>query len=305
MEADGEIGRIAARQRGVFTTAQARGVGLSSDMLTTRVRRGQIDRIEPGVYRIAGAPPTWEQAVLIACLAERGWASHRTAAALWELEGCRRGVVEVVTRRWSRRPNRSVRVHETRRLEEVDLTELDGIPVTSCERTVVDLGAVVPAERVTVAYHDALNRRLVTPESTWRCLEPLDVRGRPWVPHVRRLVARTLGVDEVLPNVFERRLAEVLTRAGLPEPTAQVEIRRPDGTFVARVDAAYLDVNLLMECDSERWHGSWVRRKEDLRRDRELLALGYRVLRFSWEDLTSRPAEVVRHVVAARSALSA
>lgn len=64
-------------------------------------------------------------------------------------------------------------------------------------------------------------------------------------------------------------------------------------------------MRLLLECDSERWHGSWVRRQADLRRDRELLVLGYRVLRFSWADLHDRADEVVGQVTAARTARSA
>lgn len=133
----------------------------------------------------------------------------------------------------------------------------------------------------------------------------VGVPGRPWVAMVRGVVGRTLGGPGHQPNLFEQRLIDLLTDAGLPVPEAQVEIRRGDGSSVARVDAGYLDRKVLMECDSERWHGSWIRRKQDLRQDRELTALGYRVLRFSWEDLDERPREVVRHVVGARQAASA
>ena len=306
MEADAKIARLAARQRGVLTREQAHAAGITDRQLQWRVRRQTLVRAEPGVYRVAAAPRTWHQSVLIVCLAEAGWASHRTAAAVWALDGCRQGVVEVLTPRWMRRPNRSVHVHETRLFDpSIDAAEVEGIPVTSCERTVVDLAAVLPTERIEAVYHDALNRGLLTPESTWRCLERLDVPGRPWVGVVRRLVAPTLGKTDVLPNLFEARLVRVLVDGGLPAPRTQVELRRPDGSFLARVDALYEETRVVMECDSEQCHGGWVRRKQDFRRDRELTALGYRVLRMSWEDLTRHPEQVVQDVEGARRAASA
>jgi hypothetical protein len=305
MEADATIARLAARQRGLLTRAQAHQAGISDRQLQWRVRQGTLVLAEPGVYRVAGAPTTWHQSVLAACLAEDGWASHRTAGALWELDGCRPGVVEVLTPRWKRRPNRSVRVHETRCFDETDQDEIDGLPVTSAPRTIADLGAVLPTDRVELALGDAFTRRLVTPDSMWSCVERLDGRGRPWIAPLKRLVAGHLGTEVgVQPNRFETLVSRLLVRAGLREPEAQVEIRRPDGSLIGRVDLLYADARVIIECDGE-LHGNPVRRRRDYRRDRELTALGYRVLRISWEDLTQHPEQVVADVLGALLAASA
>lgn len=304
MTMDAELRRLAAEQDGLFTTSQAASLGISPTMLATRSRHGQIVRIEPRIYRIAGAPVTWRQRVRAAAWTSEGLASHRTAAAAWQLEGFRPGVVEVLTERWRRRPNASFRLHETRLLDPEDRAAIDGIAVTSVARTLCDLPFVVPASLVEPAMDDALARKLTTPESIWRCVERLDHPRRPWIAVTRRLVSARLGHDGAMPNAFEQRLYGLLAAAGIPLPEPQVEILLPDGTTV-RVDWAYMDCKVLLECDSALWHGSWVRRKRDLRRDRKLTALGYRVLRVSWEDVTDRGHEVVDDVLGARRAASA
>ena len=282
MKPDEALARLAARQYGLFTKEQALDRGLTPKMLHGRLNRGHIEVIEPRVYRFMATPQTWHQRVLAACLAEDGVASHRTAAALWGLDGCRPGIVEVTTRRWKRRPNGSVRIHETRVLEEADRAEVMGIPVTSRERTVVDLRQVLPRRRV----EDAMDTHGVVLEGVWDCTERLENPGRPWVGDVRRMVAPRLGRECVPPNRFEKKLYGLLRRAGLPLPEPQVEILRADGSLLGRVDWCFVQWKLVLECDSYEHHGQWVRRKRDLRRDRELTALGYRVMRVSWEDVS-------------------
>jgi hypothetical protein len=304
MHPDEAVAKVAAEQYALFTTAQASAAGMSPTMLAHRRRRGTVVRLEPRLYRLAGAPITWHQQVLAACLAENGLASHRTAAALWQFDGCRPGVVEVLTERWRRRPNQSVRVHETRLLHPDDRDEVDGIPVTSRARTLVDLGAVLPIGRLETALDGALTQKQVTPEEVWECVERLDVPGRPWVAVIRRLVAVRLGTDGPRPNTFERMLFRCLDRAGVGRPEPQVEVRDENGMLIGRVDWL-LAPSLVLECDSERWHGGWRRRQADLRRDRLLVGLGYTVLRFSWEDVTRYPEQVATDVRAALAHSSA
>jgi hypothetical protein len=234
------------------------------------------------VWRFTAVPQTWEQRVLAAVLAEGGVASHRTAAALWQFDGFRPGIVEILTDRWKRRPNRSFRVHETRMLDAADRSLVRRIPTTSKARTVVDLGTVVPAFRV----EQALDTHGVDPEEVWECTERLLSAGRPHVFEVRKLVAPRIGRSFVPPNTFEKLLFRLLQRAGLPLPEPQVTIYRPDGSFLARVDWCFIGLMVVLECDSYRHHGKWIRRKRDMRLDRQLNALGYRVARVSWEDLT-------------------
>jgi very-short-patch-repair endonuclease len=292
MRPDEAIARIAADQYGLFTTSQADAVKMTATMLRRRREAGLIARREPGVWRMVAVPESWEQRVLAAAYAENGLASHRTAAALWAMDSFRPGVVEILTQRWRRRPNRSFRIHETRSLDDADRSTVRGIPTTSKARTVVDLGAVVPALRV----EQALDTHGVDPEEVWDCTERLLSRGRPHVFEVRKLVAARLGRECVPPNTFENLLLRMLRRARLELPEPQIVIRRPDGSFLARVDWCFVRAKVVIECDSYLQHGQWVRRKRDLRRDRELTALGHRVLRVSWEDLTELPEQTIADI---------
>lgn len=300
MDVDRTLAVVAARQRGVVTAADARAHGITPKVVARRVARGLLVPMEPGVWRHSAAPETWEQRALAGCVTEGGWASHQTAAALWQLDGCQPGPIHVLTRRWKRRPNPSVRVHESTLIPPEDVTVLEGIPVTSRGRTIVDLAAVLPPARV----ERALDTHGVDPLEVWECAERLGGRGRPWVVTARRLAARRLEQGGVAPNLFERRLLGILERAGLPLPEAQVEIRRPDGSLLGRVDWLYRAGQAVLECDSFRWHGQWMRRRRDLRRDRELVSLGFVVLRFAWEDLDDESV-VARDVAGALTRLSA
>lgn len=96
------------------------------------------------MYRIAGAACSWHQRLMAACLAESGVASHRATASPFDLDGFPPRVVEVTVRRWKRRVNCSLRVHESTDLADSHRSERRRIPVTTIERTLIHLGAVVP-----------------------------------------------------------------------------------------------------------------------------------------------------------------
>lgn len=95
MTPDQQLARLAARQHGLYTTDQALAAGLSPAGLVRRTARGSIERLEPNIYRMAGAMGSWHQRVLAACLTEDGLAFGRTAAALWGLDGFEPRIVEV------------------------------------------------------------------------------------------------------------------------------------------------------------------------------------------------------------------
>src|SRR5205807_1777024 len=114
--------------------------------------------VHPGVYRLPGAPVTWKQKVMAAVLAAGpgAVASHKTAAALWGLAGFPPREVEVTLPHGKYRPG----CHQSRSLERVDVTTIDGIPVTRVARTLVDLAGAVSDARLEDAIDDALCRRL-------------------------------------------------------------------------------------------------------------------------------------------------
>ncbi|MEO9222339.1 MAG: DUF559 domain-containing protein, partial [Mycobacteriaceae bacterium] len=63
-----------------------------------------------------------------------------------------------------------------------------------------------------------------------------------------------------------------------------------------RVDVAFPAERLAVEVDGWAWHHDVDRFGHDRRRQNELTNAGWRVLRFTWEQLTEEPATVIRQI---------
>ena len=70
---------------------------LTDEQLRRRLRQRRLEPVRIGVYRVGGAPQTWHQDLMAACLAagSDSRVSFRAAAALWELEGFSPDVLEI------------------------------------------------------------------------------------------------------------------------------------------------------------------------------------------------------------------
>ncbi|MGI9118817.1 MAG: type IV toxin-antitoxin system AbiEi family antitoxin domain-containing protein [Acidimicrobiales bacterium] len=247
MKPDQRVARLAAPQYGLYTTGQAHAAGITAAGLAWRSSSGRIERLEPNVYRLAGVPATWHQWVFAACFTEDALAYGRTAAALWDLDGFSPRIVKVVTPRWKRRVNRSVRVHESGDLSAEDRAEQAGVPVTAIERTLIDLGASAPRRRVEQAFDDALRRGLTTPELVRDRFVEVARRGRRGIGVLRPMSELRLGTTGPRPGEFERRMWRLLVDAGVAEPVLEYEVRLASGLFVARIDLAYPQLRFALE----------------------------------------------------------
>lgn len=141
-------------------------------------------------------------------------------------------------------------VRRTGRLDPIDVSRRSRIPVTTPARTLLDLGAVAPAEAVKPALEDALMRRLVGFALLAGTLERLGGRGRRGAVVFRELVEERDPATAPTQSALEDELRRVLRRGGLPEPVRQYEVGR------VRLDFAYPDRRLGIEADSRICHGA-------------------------------------------------
>src|SRR5437660_7487027 len=160
MDAHRALASLAERQHGLVTRAQAREEGFSKREIESRLEAGLWETLHRGVYRLAGSPRTWEQAVMGACLAAGAVASHRTAAAVWALP-LAAGDIEVTIAQSRRTRLRGAVVHRATDLEPVDCVYRRRLPVTSVTRTLIDLAGVLPEDRLEVVLDHALAHRQV------------------------------------------------------------------------------------------------------------------------------------------------
>jgi hypothetical protein len=281
----------ASRQHGLLTRGQARATGMTDDQVDERIQQGRWVVVRRGVLQIMGAPLTEEQAVMAACLAAgpSAAASHLTAARLWRLRLPDPEQIEVTTPPGRRVRAEGVRQHRTASLRRGDVIRLQGIPVTTAARTLVDCsGRVRPAELGRVV-DDALRRKRVELPDLVRAHRHRHTAGMATV-----LAERAPGVDPGGSD-RERQVARVLVAAGLPPPVPQHRVTAHGRTFF--LDLAYPDDRIAIEFDGWDVHGTFEAFHGDRERARLLVAAGWRLVQVT---ARTSPADLVRDVRALR-----
>ncbi len=294
---DPTLASIAGSQFALFTLAQALGSGYTLRQVQQRRETGLWIQVHAGVYRVAGAPEGWEQRVLAACLAAGtgAAASHRSAARLWGLDKSQQPAIELSV--GSTRFHRLtwVTVHRSTDVQRSIATLKNGILITNPARTLVDLGAVQSRRAVERCLEVALSRRLVTLHGLRSTLESVARRGRRGVGVLRGLLDERSENDELAESVLEARMLRLCRTQGLPDPVCQHDVH--SGTrFVGRVDFAYPADHVAIEVDGYESHASLDAFRHDRARQNDLVALGWTVLRFTWDDVLHHPVPVARAV---------
>ena len=273
----------AETQRGIFTVAQASALGWDEQRIHRRLQSGRIRRLHFGVYAFAAAPRTWEQAVLASVLAAGAGAvaSHGIAAAIHGFPDADRPspAIRAVSVPPDREPRlQRVPVHRVI-LPESHVTEVDGIPVTTYERTLVDSTALLSLGQLARALDHGIvtNRvRLRSMQCTLDAL-PAGPGRRPGV--LRKLLAERAPESEKSDSTPEIRVLSAIRAAGLPMPTPQYWVTVSGERF--RFDAAYPAARLGLEYQGWDPHRSRSAFDKDYRRDRLLSIAGWTVLYFT------------------------
>lgn len=286
--------RIAAGRHGVITRAEALAAGLSPQGIHRRVKSGLWKHLLPRTYVALPGPSAWHQRLAAATQWSKGIASHASAAALLGLDGYEPGAIEVSTTRQVRPPWSDLVVHRVAELP-ADSLVIEGIPTTSATRALVDLAADGPADRVELALEDALRRGLTSLARLRWGLSVQGCRGRRGAKLLRNLVENLEKAARITESGFEARLQQLLRRAALPTPVRQHEVR-DRGKFVARADFAFPHARLIIEAVSYRWHSGRTAWTHDQTRLNAVVALGWRVLNVTWDDLRHAPDDTVDRI---------
>jgi very-short-patch-repair endonuclease len=218
--------------------------------------------------------------------------SHLAAAKLWNVT--RRGAAqpEVLTLR-RRRPITGVRVHHTRSLPPDEVTVRDNIPVTILERTIIDLADVLGVnELVNVLREAAYHHQLSLP----RLREMMERHStRAGAPRMVRAVELHGAGSAGTMSRLEDRFQALLRAAGIEEPLVGVKIRVPGREIM--VDCLWPRAKLVVEVDG-RAHAHPSVKAEDARRDEQLRAAGFTVIRVGWAAIANGAPRALREIAA-------
>jgi hypothetical protein len=183
-------------------------------------------------------------------------------------------------------------IHESTDLVPEHITIIDGLRVTTVARTIVDLAAVLPTGRLARVLDDGLNRRKVEHGELCALFLRLRRRGKRGFRRLDALLEERGDGHALAESELEARFRALVFRAGLPTPEWQAS---PPwlSQLIGRFDAAYPAARLIVELDGRRWHGRDEAVDRDSRRDHEAVLHGWRVLRFTWQQVVFDPDYVV------------
>jgi len=288
------VAELAASQHGCFTRKQAAENRIGRRRLDTAVRNGLFIPELPRVLRFAGSPRTWHSRLSAAVLSVDGVASHRSAARLQGSDGFETAPIEITVARGRMPSLQSVIVHRwSDPKPELDHVMVAGIRCTTVAATLAQLGAVTTDRVVERALDEAL-RRGAPLRWIQETIERLHRPGPSGTGTLMRLLADERRSGQLPDSWFERLVQRILLDAQIPAPTLQHEVSVSSGTRY-RIDMAWPDLAVGLECHSRRYHFGPLKEAADHRRDLELAAAGWEILYMTWEHRRD-PSAFVPHL---------
>ena len=260
---------------------------MSRDMVAARVAAGRLRPLHRGVHAWGHdrlRPEGLLMAAVLAC-GRGAVASHHSAAAHLELLSTARRDHDVTVKgRGTRAAHGNVVTHVARRLDQRDVTVHRGIPTTNVARTIVDLAADRLPRHAERALERAYELRLLAPDE----LEAAVSRAPGRRTRVLWALMEREGPPTPARNDLEEALLAASRAAGIPDPEVNVPLLGYVPDFLWR------DRKLIVETDGFGSHGARRAFEHDRRRDVRLALAGFRVARFTYDQVMGRPGETVR-----------
>jgi very-short-patch-repair endonuclease len=251
--------RLASDQHGILTRSQLLHAGVGPRTIDRWIQTGRLTVLHRGVFALGYLPPSPHARAMAAVLAcGRGAVlSHRSAAQLYGLIRYS-GPIEITARSRRRRPG--VIVHESK-LSDAEVTQHWGIPTTSPARTLTDLAGTLSHASLTRAVNAARVAKLMSRDD----LPPRLRKGQTARP---------------TRSAFEDAFRAFCTRHHLPQPQINAIVAGYE------VDAYWPANRLVAELDGEDYHQDF---EADRAKDADLVEAGLRVVRVTWDRLTTQP----------------
>ena len=295
MVAEPEIRRLLLRQAGVISRQQAVACGTTRRQIDRLLADGTWVRVRPAVYRHAAVVPTPEAALraLSLWLGPSAVLTGVGAAWWWEClpEAPARWTFAETPASWV--PSATGVSVSRGYLDSRDCAVRWDVPLVTRPlavlRAAAQLESAEPGQGITLLDR-AKQRRWVTTEDLRRSFE--RHRGTSGTVAMRVLLERT---GDRAHSELERLAVRLLRSAGITGFVVNHRTVLPGGRPV-ELDLAFIDQRVAIELDGYAFHSGPEAHRADVRRANDLLAAGWTIRRFTWNDLLADPAGFVATV---------
>jgi hypothetical protein len=220
--------------------------------------------------------------------------SHRSAAWLLGIGEVAPVVIDLIPAEQAGRKIDGIKAHRVPFPAPHELVLVEGIPCTNASRTLVDLAGTYGEAKLRELVETAAQRK----QLDLGAIDAILANGpkRRGSPCLRRIVDDWRPVAETaryatVRSLFEAKLLPLIAKAGLPLPRPNAPVRTAERTM--EVDLLWPDHRFVVEADSRKFHATEVAFERDHRRDRELMAAEYAVLRVSWREAEREPKAIL------------
>lgn len=269
-----------------FLGTEARAAGLVTDH---RLRTAYV-AVHRDVYVPRGVELNPRDKAVAAWLwsGRRGVLAGLSAGALHHMRWIDASLPAELNRR-SRDKVRGIILHSDV-LAADEICQRRGMPTTTAARTAFDIGRVADVPTAVVRLDALRNATRVSVDqiSSVIACHP----GARRIRELRQAVALSDGGAE---SPQETRTRLLLMQDGLPRPETQIEVYA-GYQFVARLDMGWPDHMVAVEFDGAQHWTDARQRSRDIDRIAELEALGWIVIRVSFEMLKDRPHVILQRV---------
>lgn len=281
----GTVWRLARRQHDMVARSQLLALGLSDAAIRHRIVKGRLHPKFRGVYAVGSPHITrrgWWTGAVLRC-GSLAVLSDDSAGELMAIVSGHVWPIHVSVPRSACPRCSSIRIHRRSDLIPEDVTIVDGIPVTTPARTLLDLAARLSSVELEACVNAADKLEFIDPEELRSYVAAR--RGAPGAGALRELLdRRTFRLTD---SELERRFLRLVRSAGLPMPRTG---KRVNGF---KVDFFWPELGLVVETDGLRYHRTAAQQTRDHRRDQAHIATGLTALRFTHAQVHFEAASVI------------
>lgn len=274
-------------QHGVVAVWQMEECGFSRWAVQRSVAAQEFQRVHRGVVTPVGQQLRFSghcMAAVLACGLD-GLVSHHAAMAVYDLRPKPQAVIDVTAP--GKRRHTGIRCHVSA-VPAGERTRIDGIPVTTLERTFLDYAEQATPRQLRRALEEAERRQILDRRKLRAVMD--DHPGRRGLRPLAHAITNLTDDPQWTQSPLEELFLELIRAANLPLPRSNILVH---GELV---DFAWPQQRLIVEIDSYAFHSNREAFESDRRRDAQLQKRGWRVLRFTDRRLHEEPEAVLAEV---------